>query len=36
MTLGHGKIRLTKNYRPYKALKFIKSDDSFFQVAQVN
>jgi hypothetical protein len=35
MTLGTGKIRLTQNYRPYKALKFIKSDDSFFDVAQV-
>jgi len=35
MTLGNGKIRLTQNFRPYKALKFIKSDDSFFQVAQV-
>jgi hypothetical protein len=35
MTLGNGKIRLTQNFRPYKAVKFIKSDDSFFQVAQV-
>lgn len=35
MTLGNGRIRLTQNYRPYKAAKFIKSDDSFFQVAQV-
>ena len=35
MALGNGKIRLTQNFRPYKALKFIKSDDSFFQVAQV-
>jgi SWIM zinc finger len=35
MTLANGKIRLTQTYRPYKALKFIKSDDSFFQVAQV-
>jgi hypothetical protein len=35
MTLGNGKIRLTQNFRPYKAAKFIKSDDSFFQVAQV-
>lgn len=35
MTLGNGKIRVTQNLRPYKAAKFIKSDDSFFQVAQV-
>ncbi len=35
ITLSNGKIRLTQNYRPYKAAKFIKSDDSFFQVAQV-
>ena len=35
MTLGNGQIRLTQNFRPYKAAKFIKSDDSFFQVAQV-
>lgn len=35
LTLGNGRIRLTQNFRPYKAAKFIKSDDSFFQVAQV-
>lgn len=35
MTLGSGKIRLTQNLRPYKAAKFIKSDDSFFAVAQI-
>lgn len=35
MTLANGRIRLTQNFRPYKALKFVKSDDSFFQVAQV-
>lgn len=35
LALGNGRIRLTQNYRPYKAVKFIKSDDSFFQVAQV-
>jgi len=35
MTLGNGRIRLTQNFRPYKAVKYIKSDDSFFQVAQV-
>ncbi len=35
MSLGNGRIRLTQNFRPYKAAKFIKSDDSFFQAAQV-
>jgi hypothetical protein len=35
MNLGSGRIGLTQNFRPYKAVKFIKSDDSFFQVAQV-
>ncbi len=35
MTLGNGCIRLTQNFRPYRAAKFIKSDDSFFQVAQI-
>jgi SWIM zinc finger len=35
MTLSDGKIRLTQNLRPYKAAKFIKSDDSFFAVAQI-
>lgn len=35
MTLGSGRIRITQNFRPYKAVKYIKSDDSFFQVAQV-
>lgn len=35
MTLGNGQIRLTQNFRPYRAAKYIKSDDSFFQVAQI-
>lgn len=35
MTLGNGEIRVTQTLRPYKAAKFIKSEDSFFQVAQV-
>jgi len=35
MNLTTGKIHLTQNFRPYHAVKFIKSDDSFFQVAQV-
>jgi hypothetical protein len=35
MTLNNGRICLTQNFRPYKAAKFIRADDSFFQVAQV-
>jgi hypothetical protein len=35
MNLGSGRIQITQNLRPYKAAKYIKSDDSFFQVAQV-
>ncbi len=35
MNLNTGKIQITQNFRPYKAVKFIKSDDSFFGVAQV-
>ena len=35
MSLNSGKIRITQTFRPYKAVKYIKSDDSFFQVAQV-
>jgi hypothetical protein len=35
MTLGTGKVRMTQTLRPYKAAKVIKSEDSFFQVAQV-
>ncbi|MDP1563812.1 MAG: hypothetical protein Q8M16_20715 [Pirellulaceae bacterium] len=30
-----GKVYTTKNYRPYKAAKYIKSEDSFSQIAQV-
>src|SRR6201999_3916580 len=30
-----GRIQTTQNFRPYKAAKYIKSEDSFFQVAQV-
>jgi hypothetical protein len=33
--LSTGKVGNTKTFRPYKAVKFIKSEDSFFQVAQV-
>ena len=35
LNLGTGRIHLTQNFRPYKAVKYIKSDDSFFQIAQV-
>ncbi len=35
MNLTSGRIQITQNFRPYKAVKYIKSDDSFFQVAQV-
>jgi hypothetical protein len=35
MNLADGRILFTQNFRPYKALKYIKSDDSFFQVARV-
>lgn len=35
MNLGTGRIQITQNFRPYKAVKYIKSDDSFFHVAQV-
>lgn len=34
MNLATGAIQLTKNFRPYHALKFIKEDDAFFQVLQ--
>lgn len=35
MNLATGDIQLTQNFRPYKAVKYISGDDSFFQVAQV-
>jgi hypothetical protein len=35
MNLNTGRVHLTQNFRPYKAAKHIKSDDSFFGVAQV-
>lgn len=34
--LGSGQIQLTQTFRPYKAVKYIKSDDSFFDIAQVS
>jgi hypothetical protein len=33
--LASGRICVTQTFRPYKAVKYIKSDDSFFQVAQI-
>jgi hypothetical protein len=35
MNLGSGRVCLTQTFRPYQAAKFIKSEDSFFQVAQI-
>lgn len=35
MNLGSGRIQLTQTYRPYKAVQYIKADDSFFRVAQI-
>jgi len=35
MNLNTGRIHVTQNFRPYKAAKYIKSDDSFFQIAQI-
>lgn len=35
INLKSGEIGNTFNYRPFKALKYIKEDDSFFKVAQV-
>ena len=30
LSLNNGEIYLSKNFRPYKALKYVKEDDSFF------
>ncbi len=35
MNLASGEIQTTQTFRPYKAVKYIKSEDSFFQVRQV-
>ncbi len=35
MNLADGKICLTQNFRPYKAAKMIKSEDSFFKIAKI-
>ncbi len=36
MNLGSGRVYVTQTFRPYQAVKYIKSDDSFSQVAQIN
>ncbi|TWT34372.1 SWIM zinc finger family protein [Blastopirellula retiformator] len=36
MNLASGAIQLTQTYRPYKAAKHIKAEDSFFQLASVS
>lgn len=35
MNLATGAIQQTQNFRPYKAASYIKSEDSFFKIAQV-
>ncbi|TWT92347.1 hypothetical protein Pla52n_62210 [Stieleria varia] len=35
MNLANGAIQLTQNFRPYKAAKYIRSEDSFFKIAVV-
>jgi hypothetical protein len=35
MNLNTGRVQVTQTFRPYKAAKHIRSDDSFFDVAQV-
>jgi len=35
MHLGKGRIGVTQTFRPYKAARHIKSDDSFLHIAQV-
>ncbi|KGE16788.1 SWIM zinc finger family protein [Paenibacillus wynnii] len=35
MEISNGEIHRTIQYRPYKAAKFIREDDSFFEVAQI-
>jgi hypothetical protein len=34
MNLASGAVQITQAFRPYKAVKYIKSDDSFFDVLQ--
>ena len=33
--LDTGEIAVTRNYRPLKAMKYIKEEDSVFEVAQI-
>lgn len=35
MNLNSGKVQITQTFRPYKAVRYIKSEDSFFECAQV-
>lgn len=35
MNLKDGKIYKTKNFRPYKAVKYIKADNSYFQILNI-
>ncbi len=35
MNLTSGAIQLTQNYRPYRSLKHVKTEDSFFEIAQI-
>jgi len=35
MNLNSGQIQFTQTFRPYKAAKYVKGEDSFFQVAQL-
>jgi hypothetical protein len=35
MHLDDGRLFTTQTFRPYKAVKYVKSDDSFFHVAQI-
>ncbi|UKS24447.1 SWIM zinc finger family protein [Paenibacillus sp. HWE-109] len=32
--LGNGKLHLTRNYRPFRAAKYIREDDSVFRIVQ--
>ena len=35
MNLNTGKVQVTQTFRPYSAVKYIKSEDSFFKIAQI-
>lgn len=36
MNLASGHVQLTQTFRPYKAVQYIKGEDSFFQIAQLS